>query len=49
MQPDPNFDEMSHVFIARGLRWKRLRSITAPSFSVTALRGLMPLLHKVLV
>uniref|UniRef100_A0A7E4V7V5 Cytochrome P450 n=1 Tax=Panagrellus redivivus TaxID=6233 RepID=A0A7E4V7V5_PANRE len=34
-----------HVFNARGARWKRLRTITNPSFSVSSLRRIYPIVE----
>uniref|UniRef100_A0A7E4V4S3 Cytochrome P450 n=1 Tax=Panagrellus redivivus TaxID=6233 RepID=A0A7E4V4S3_PANRE len=34
-----------HVFNARGARWKRLRTITTPSFSVSSLRRIYPIVE----
>ena len=33
MTGNPGKNQRTNVFIARGARWKRLRTITAPSFS----------------
>ena len=39
---DPDKDPMINVSNARGLRWKRLRTITNPTFSVTKLKAMEP-------
>ncbi|CAJ0579963.1 unnamed protein product, partial [Mesorhabditis spiculigera] len=38
MAPNPDTDPRIHVFNARGARWKRLRVLTNPSFSVNSLK-----------
>ncbi|KAH7695353.1 CBN-CYP-13A1 protein, partial [Aphelenchoides avenae] len=39
---DPDQDKYSSMFHARGLRWKRLRAISTPVFSVKNMRKLVP-------
>ncbi|GMR40190.1 hypothetical protein PMAYCL1PPCAC_10385, partial [Pristionchus mayeri] len=34
-----------HLFLARGARWKRLRNISAPSFSISALKKIRPIVE----
>ncbi|CAJ0945149.1 unnamed protein product, partial [Mesorhabditis belari] len=38
LTPNPDTDPRVHVFNARGQRWKRLRLLTNPSFSVNSLK-----------
>ena len=35
---DPKEEPRVHLFVARGSRWKRLRSLASPAFSVKALK-----------
>jgi len=37
---DPDTDERVNVFTSRGLRWKRLRALTSPSFGIPKLRNM---------
>uniref|UniRef100_A0AC35FDL4 Cytochrome P450 n=1 Tax=Panagrolaimus sp. PS1159 TaxID=55785 RepID=A0AC35FDL4_9BILA len=37
---NPDKDERANVFTARGLRWKRLRTLTSPSFNPQKLRNM---------
>ncbi len=46
LEPNPDTNEKAHVFISRGLRWKRLRAITTPTFSANSLRALTGTLHE---
>ena len=46
LEPNPD-SEKAHLLISRGHRWKRLRSITAVSFSINSLKSVMPILHEV--
>uniref|UniRef100_A0A914V422 Cytochrome P450 n=1 Tax=Plectus sambesii TaxID=2011161 RepID=A0A914V422_9BILA len=39
---DPDKDPRVHVFSAHGLRWKRLRTITNPTFSASKLKAMEP-------
>uniref|UniRef100_A0A914XCR5 Cytochrome P450 n=1 Tax=Plectus sambesii TaxID=2011161 RepID=A0A914XCR5_9BILA len=39
---DPDKDSRVNVFSARGLRWKRLRTITNPTFSASKLKAMEP-------
>ncbi len=39
---DPDKEDRINVFSARGLRWKRLRTITSPTFSSTKLKAMEP-------
>uniref|UniRef100_A0A914V6Y3 Cytochrome P450 n=1 Tax=Plectus sambesii TaxID=2011161 RepID=A0A914V6Y3_9BILA len=42
---DPDKDPRGNVFSARGLRWKRLRTITNPTFSTSKLKAMEPAIH----
>ena len=42
---DPDKECITNVFDARGLRWKRLRAITSPTFSATKLKAMEPILQ----
>ncbi|CAB3404525.1 unnamed protein product [Caenorhabditis bovis] len=44
-QGDPDDEPQTHLFEARGFRWKRLRNITSPSFSNSSLRKVMAKIH----
>jgi cytochrome P450 family 13 len=46
LEPNSDTSEKAHVFISRGLRWKRLRAITTPTFSANSLRALTGTLHE---
>lgn len=35
---DVDKDPLQHVFTSRGKRWKRLRALTSPAFSVNSLK-----------
>uniref|UniRef100_A0A914VW26 Cytochrome P450 n=1 Tax=Plectus sambesii TaxID=2011161 RepID=A0A914VW26_9BILA len=39
---DPDKDPRVHMFNARGLRWKRLRTIAGPTFSASKLKAMEP-------
>lgn len=41
---NPDKDERVNVFTSRGLRWKRLRTLTSPSFSTSKLRMMQGIL-----
>ncbi|GMT17274.1 hypothetical protein PFISCL1PPCAC_29039, partial [Pristionchus fissidentatus] len=45
LAPDPDKDPRIHLFLARGARWKRLRNISAPSFSITSLKKIRPIVE----
>ncbi|GMS89767.1 hypothetical protein PENTCL1PPCAC_11942, partial [Pristionchus entomophagus] len=36
--PDPDRDKQVHLFQARGSRWKRLRALSVPTFSIASLK-----------
>uniref|UniRef100_A0A914X045 Cytochrome P450 n=1 Tax=Plectus sambesii TaxID=2011161 RepID=A0A914X045_9BILA len=42
LQPNPDDDIMASIFMSRGMRWKRLRTIANPVFSVANLKRLLP-------
>ncbi|GMR62187.1 hypothetical protein PMAYCL1PPCAC_32382, partial [Pristionchus mayeri] len=42
---DVDKDQNIHLFLARGARWKQLRNISAPSFSITALKKIRPIVE----
>ncbi|PAV74176.1 hypothetical protein WR25_08746 isoform B [Diploscapter pachys] len=42
---NPDTRDRAHVFLARGARWKRLRTITSPSFSNTSLKKIYNLVE----
>lgn len=46
LQPDPDHGKDVHMLLTRGERWKRLRSITTPTFSATKMRQMSPLMNK---
>lgn len=46
LEPDPEHSEKTHVFLSRGLRWKRMRSITNPAFAVSKLKKVMPIIDE---
>jgi hypothetical protein len=48
MQANPDTDDKIHTFSARGLRWKRLRSITAPTFSINNLKSVIAFIYYIL-
>lgn len=39
---DPDKESRVNVFTSRGLRWKRLRTITNPTFSASKLKAMEP-------
>ncbi|KAI6206229.1 putative cytochrome P450 CYP13A8 [Aphelenchoides besseyi] len=39
---DPDKESISHVFMAQGSRWKRLRALTSPVFSNKNLKKILP-------
>jgi cytochrome P450 len=43
MAGDVDHSKMIHLLIAQGKRWKRLRTITAPAFSIANLKRVMPI------
>ncbi|GMS88304.1 hypothetical protein PENTCL1PPCAC_10479, partial [Pristionchus entomophagus] len=43
--PDVDNEQRIHLFLARGSRWKRLRYISAPSFSISSLRKIRPIVE----
>ncbi|GMT17117.1 hypothetical protein PFISCL1PPCAC_8414, partial [Pristionchus fissidentatus] len=43
--PDLEKDPSVHLFQARGDRWKRLRAISAPSFSISSLKKIRPVVE----
>ncbi|CAF5170438.1 unnamed protein product, partial [Rotaria sp. Silwood1] len=36
----------AHLFVARGLRWKRQRFVMNPTFSSLKLKQMSPLIHR---
>uniref|UniRef100_A0A914UNI5 Cytochrome P450 n=1 Tax=Plectus sambesii TaxID=2011161 RepID=A0A914UNI5_9BILA len=43
---DPDKDFLGNVFSARGLKWKRLRTIANPTFSTSKLKTMEPTIHE---
>uniref|UniRef100_A0A914WRF1 Uncharacterized protein n=1 Tax=Plectus sambesii TaxID=2011161 RepID=A0A914WRF1_9BILA len=43
LAPNPDTVKEMHMFGARGLRWKRLRTIANPTFSVAKIKEMMPI------
>ncbi|GMR41540.1 hypothetical protein PMAYCL1PPCAC_11735 [Pristionchus mayeri] len=43
--PDLEKDERVNLFESRGARWKRLRTLSAPSFSVSSLKKIRPVVE----
>ncbi|TKR78194.1 hypothetical protein L596_019044 [Steinernema carpocapsae] len=42
LAPHPEKDDTVNTFSARGIRWKRLRNLTSPSFSTQSLKATFP-------
>ncbi|KAK2147643.1 hypothetical protein LSH36_543g01024, partial [Paralvinella palmiformis] len=42
----PEDSDFNHMFVARGARWKRLRTIVSPTFSAVKLKLLLPLIEE---
>ncbi|KAF8358442.1 cyp-13A12, partial [Pristionchus pacificus] len=43
--PNVDTEPRIHLFLARGARWKRLRNISAPSFSIASLKKIRPIVE----
>ncbi|GMR41446.1 hypothetical protein PMAYCL1PPCAC_11641 [Pristionchus mayeri] len=43
--PDPEKDVRVNLFQSRGQRWKRLRALSAPSFSISSLKKIRPVVE----
>ncbi|CAK5077522.1 unnamed protein product [Meloidogyne enterolobii] len=41
---DVDTNKLIHLFFAKGKRWKRLRSIANPAFSISNLKRVMPII-----
>nr|CAD2205754.1 unnamed protein product [Meloidogyne enterolobii] len=42
---DVDTNKFIHLFFAKGKRWKRLRSIANPAFSISNLKRIMPIIE----
>lgn len=49
LAPDPDHVKEVHMFGARGLRWKRLRTIANPTFSVAKIKEVCLLAERALL
>ncbi|KAF1764836.1 hypothetical protein GCK72_004786 [Caenorhabditis remanei] len=49
LQGDPNKNKRVHVFASQGHRWKRLRTLSSPTFSNKSLRNIMKTVEESVV